>query len=192
MYDIALFVEDNAHRQVIGALVQRFADRHGVIVALRWRSAVRGYGRVVQELKNYSSDMTRQGAPWPDLIVVGTDANCQGVNARIASIGNLDVPAPLILAVPDPHIERWLLLDGAAFREVFGRGCRAPDQKCSRDRYRQQLTDAIHQAGVVPILGGIEYAADIVRNMDLDRAARADASLRRFLDHLRAIFRGWS
>lgn len=92
----------------------------------------------------------------------------------------------------DPHIERWLLLDGAAFREVFGRGCRAPDQECSRDRYRQQLTDAIHQAGVMPILGGIEYATDIVRHMDLDRAARADASLQRFLDHLRDIFHGWN
>ena len=192
MYEIALFVEDNAHRQVIGALVQRVADQHGITVELRWRSAVRGYGRVVQELANFLRDMRRQGAPWPDLIVAATDANCQGFNARIASIGDLDFPAPLIVAVPDPHIERWLLLDGAAFREVFGRGCRAPDQKCSRDRYRQKLTDAIHQAGVEPILGGIEYAADIVRHMDLDRAARADTSLKRFLDHLSAIFRGWN
>ena len=192
MYEIALFVEDNAHRQVIGALVQRVADQHGITVELRWRNAVRGYGRVVQELANFLRDMRRQGAPWPDLIVAATDANCQGFNARIASIGNLNFPAPLIVAVPDPHIERWLLLDGAAFREVFGRGCRAPDQKCSRDRYRQKLADAIHQAGVEPILGGIEYAADIVRHMDLDRAARADTSLQRFLDHLSAIFRGWN
>jgi len=28
--------------------------------------------------------------------------------------------------------------------------------------------------------------------MKLDRAARADTSLQRFLDHLRAIFRGWT
>ena len=192
MYEIALFVEDYAHKQVIGALVQRVADQHGITVDLRWRNAVRGYGRVVQELEDFLRDMRRQGAPWPDLIVAATDANCQGFNARIASIGNLDFPAPLIVAVPDPHIERWLLLDGAAFREVFGRGCRAPDQKCSRDRYRQKLTDAIHQAGVEPILGGIEYAADLVRHMDLGRAARADTSLQRFLDQLSAIFRSWN
>ena len=192
MYEIALFVEDNAHRQVIGALVQRVADQHGITVELGWRNAVRGFGRVVQEFENYLRDMKRQGAPLPDLIVVATDANCQGFSARTASIGNLNIPVPLIVAVPDPHIERWLLLDGAAFREVFGRGCRAPDRKCSRNRYRQQLTDAIHQAGVKPILGGIEYAADIVRHMDLDRAARADTSLQRFLDHLHAIIRGWN
>jgi hypothetical protein len=35
MYEIALFVEDNAHRQVIGALVQKVADQHGINVELR-------------------------------------------------------------------------------------------------------------------------------------------------------------
>ena len=126
MYEIALFGEDNAHRQVIDALVRKVANQHGISVELRWRTAVRGHGRVVRELTNYLRDMRRQAAPWPDLIVAATDANCQGFNARVASLGSVDSPAPLILAIPDPHIERWLLLDGAAFREVFGRGCRHP------------------------------------------------------------------
>ena len=64
MYEIALFVEDNAHRQVIGALVQGVAEQHGIMVELSWRTAVRGYGRVVHELTNFVRDMTRQGAPW--------------------------------------------------------------------------------------------------------------------------------
>ena len=191
MHEIALFVEDNAHQQVVGALVERLAEEHGISVRLRWYSAVRGYGRVVQELSDYLRDMERQGAPWPDLIVAATDANCHGANARIASFGRLQVPAPVVLAVPDPHVERWLLLDGAAFRRVFGRGCQAPDQKCSRDRYKQLLTSAIFQAGVVPILGGIEYAAEVVQHMDVDRAMRADRSLQRFVEQLRDIFRGW-
>ena len=37
--------------------------------------------------------------------------------------------APVVLAVPDPHVERWLLLDGAAFKAAVGHGCDAPDQK---------------------------------------------------------------
>ena len=191
MHEIALFVEDYAHQQIIGALVEKVADHFGVAVGLRWHSAVRGYGRVVQELNDYLRDMKRQGAPWPDLIVAATDANCHGASARIASFGRLEVPAPVVLAVPDPHVERWLLLDGAAFRRVFGRGCQAPDQKCSRDRYKQLLTDAIHQAGMVPILGGSEYAAEIVQHMKIDRATRADSSLQRFVDQLRDIFRDW-
>jgi hypothetical protein len=81
------------------------------------------------------------------------------------------------------------LLDGAAFRAVFGRGCDAPDLKCSRDRYKERLIEAIHAAGVTPSLGGIEFAEDIVRHMDIDRAAQADKSLERFVEDLRRAFR---
>lgn len=75
-------------------------------------------------------DLKRQGRPYPDLIVVATDANCKGLNERTREIVCRDDPAPMILAIPDPHLERWLLLDGAAFKAVFGKGCDAPDQKC--------------------------------------------------------------
>lgn len=45
---------------------------------------------------------------------------------------------------------------------------------------------AIHAAGTQPLLGGIEYAGDIVNKMDLARASRADPSLDQFLRDLRA------
>ena len=190
MREIALFGEDFAHQQVIGALVERLADECGIDVRLGWRSAVRGHGRVVQEFRRYLQDLARQGTR-PDLIVVATDANCRGWNERARKIGNPDAPAPSVLAVPDPHIERWLLLDGAAFKSVFGKGCDAPDRKCDRDRYKQRLAEAIHTTGIIPILGGIEFAEDIVRAMDVDRAMRADRSLERFVNDLRAAFRQW-
>ncbi len=97
----------------------------------------------------------------------------------------------MVLAVPDPHVERWLLLDGAAFKAVFGQGREAPDRKCSRNRYKDLLIAAIRAAGRTTYLGGIEYAEDIVHRMDLDRAARSDASLRSFIDDLRTAIRGW-
>ena len=134
MPDLVLFVEDFAHREVIGALVRRLVAELGLEVRLEWRSARHGYGRVVSEFKEYLRDLGRQRVPVPDLIVVATDANCRGLNERTREIGHPDAPAPLVLAIPDPHIERWLLLDGAAFKTVFGRGCDAPDQKCDRDR----------------------------------------------------------
>ena len=59
MYEIALFGEDNAHRQVIGALVRKVANQHGITVELRWRTAVRGHGRVVHELIEYATDIVR-------------------------------------------------------------------------------------------------------------------------------------
>lgn len=191
MRDIALFVEDFAHRQIIGALVQRLAQESDILVRLDWRNARRGHGKVVQELKQYLHDLDRQGERLPELIIVATDANCKGLNDRVKELQAIPSPAPMILAVPDPHIERWLLLDGAAFKAVFGKGCGAPDQKYARDRYKQLLIRAISATGIEPSLGGIEFAEDLVRNMDIDRAAHADRSLERFVNELRAVFHGW-
>ena len=191
MREIALFVEDYAHRQVIGTLVQRIAEESDVAIQLDWRNAVGGHGKVITELNNYMRDLRRQGDLRPDLIVVATDANCKGLNERMREISGRDEPAPMILAIPDPHIERWLLLDGAAFKNVFGKGCDAPDQKCDRDRYKQRLIEAIHATGTIPILGGIEYAEDIVQQIDINRVAQADRSFRRFVEELRDMFQSW-
>ena len=191
MREIALFVEDYAHQQVIGTLVQRIAAEGKVNIRLDWRNAVGGHGKVIAELDAYLGDLKRQGSPWPDLLIVATDANCKGLNERAREIGHRDDPTPMILALPDPHVERWLLLDGAAFKAVFGTGCDAPDQKCDRGRYKQRLIEAIYATGTIPRLGGIEYAEDIMQRINIDRAARMDASFRHFVTALRNTFRGW-
>ena len=186
--EVSLFVEDRAHQRVIGALVKRVADDVGIGVRMEWRSAVGGHGKVVQTFKQYLRDIDRQGPPAPSFVVVATDANCKGYTARSKEIGGEAASVKIVRAIPDPHVERWLLLDGAAFKEIFGRGCDAPDRKCQRDRYKQHLVQAIHAAGETPLLGGLEYAEDLVAKMDLDRAARADRSLERFLGDLRGAF----
>lgn len=188
---IAAFVEDFAHRQVIGALIDRVATEGGIEVRVDWRNARRGHGQVVRELKQYLRDLRRQGN-LPDLVVIGTDANCKGLLERSRQIPVDDSPVPTVLAIPDPHVERWLLLDGAAFKAALGHGCPAPDQKCARDRYKGVLIRAILDAGITPSLGGIEFAEDIVKAMDLVRAANADDSLRRFLEDLRTALGGTS
>lgn len=191
MLSVALFVEDFAHQKVIGALVQRIGAECAVDVHPDWRSRVQGHGKVIAELKDFLRDLERQGSPRPDLLIIASDANCKGFNERSREIGRLEAQTPVVLAIPDPHVERWLLLDGAAFKAVFGRGCQAPDRKCSRERYKEILIEEIHAAGGTPILGGIEYAEDIVRQMDIDRAARADDALRRFVEDLRSALRSW-
>ena len=191
MREIALFVEDFAHQEVIGALVQRLADESCIDVQFNWRSAVRGHGRVVRELRDYLRDLRGQGSPLPDLIIVATDANCRGLNERVREMDQTTTPAPMILAIPDPHIERWLLLDSAAFKTAVGRGCDAPDRKCDRDLYKRRLATAIRAAGIMPSLGGIEFAEDIVQSMDINRAKRADRSFQRFVDPLVNVFQQW-
>ena len=189
MVRAALFGEDSAHRQIITPLVERIASELGITLQVEWISAVRGHGRVVQALADYLSDLRNQGGGYPDLIIVATDANCQGFNRRTREFQDFQIATSLVLAIPDPHIERWLLLDGAAFREVYGRGCNAPDQKCDRDRYKQLLTQAVYGAGREPLLGGVERATNLIQAMDINRAARADDSLNRFVTDLRRALR---
>ena len=193
MRKVALFVEDTAHQQFIGALLCRLGTESGVSINIDWRNARRGHGAVVREFKEYLRDMELQGGDAPDLIIAATDANCKGFRERTRLLSNASNTnnERIVFAVPDPHIERWLLVDSGAFKKVLGRGCLAPDLKCERARYKKMLIDAIRDSGVTPNLGGIEYAADIVQEMDLDLAARNDASLKTLLEELRSVFREW-
>ena len=94
-------------------------------------------------------------------------------------------------AIPDPHIERWLLLDSSAFKKVMGKGCSAPVQKCERDLYKKLLWEAMLNIGVTPPLGGIEYSDALVNAMNLERLERTEASLGKLLKELRYKFQEW-
>jgi hypothetical protein len=193
MRKIALFVEDHAHYEFLHALIRRLAQERNQPVALDWRNVRHGHNAVIRELRQFLRDLERGRDGYPDLIVVATDANCRGINQRVKEIRAVTdmTTARVICAVPDPHLERWLLIDTAAFKAVFGRGCAAPDLKCERARYKRLLIEAIRQAGITPSLGGIEFAADIVAAMNLDQAGRNDLSLQRFVDEIDAVFREW-
>jgi len=82
-------------------------------------------------------------------------------------------------------------LDSAAFKSVLGKGCDAPDQKCSKNRYKKLLLEAMQNAGVTPPLGGIEYAKDIVNAMNLQRMEQVDTSFGKFLKDIHNKFKEW-
>lgn len=194
MRKIAVFVEDYAHQEFLDALLGRVAREHHVEVKLDWRNVRGGHGAVIKELKQYMRDLYRGQGGFPDLVVVATDANCMGLNARLKEITDVTqkfLQASVVCAIPDPHIERWMLIDSSAFKSVLGRGCQAPDQKCEKARYKKMLIDSILNAGVTPSLGGIEFARDIAEQMDIDHAARQDQSLNRFIQEMAAILKAW-
>lgn len=97
----------------------------------------------------------------------------------------------VISMIPEPHIERWLLLDSEAFKKVFGTDCSVPNRKCDRDRYKRLLLQAIRDAGVVPLLGGIEHTVNLVNAMDLEHLEQSDRSFRRFFSALQHRFEVW-
>ena len=193
MRRINLFVEDEAHEVFLTALVQRFANDYNITISIKASSVRGGHGKVIAELRQYQQNLQHSREGLPDLIVVGIDSNCTGFLEREREINQVvsDFTDLVIHAVPEPHIERWLLLDSEAFKTVFGKGCPTPDQKCERDRYKRFLLEAIRNAGVIPLLGGIEHTTDLVNAMDLQRVARIDKSLERFLRALQRQFRIW-
>lgn len=183
MPDVLLFAEDSGHSAFLGALIRRVGHEFGTDLRVRPLSVVGGRPRLVEQLRQFVTDLESGRAGTGDLIVVATDANCQGRNHWLNLIREIAQPVTqrnpncLIEAVPDPHVERWMLIDSHAFRVVFGRGCTAPDHKCAKDRYKRLLLEQIEAAGVDPQLGGMEFAPQIVDALDLDRALTADASL---------------
>ena len=194
MRRIVLFVEDYGHEEFIRALIERLAREHGVSLKIVPRNVRGGYGKVITELRAYLRDLEREREDLPDLLVVSTDANCNGYAKRKREVDEINDKFKefTLCAIPDPHIERWLLLDSAAFKSVLGKGCKAPDQKCSRDRYKHLLLEAMQNAGVLPPLGGVEYAEEIINAMDLQRMENVNASFGKFLKDLQNKFREWS
>ncbi len=193
MRNINLFVEDVAHEDFLIALIQRLANAYNVEINIKLSSVRGGHGKVITELRQYKRDLQSNQEDLPDLIIVGTDSNCKGLSERETEINQVtsDLADLVISMVPEPHIERWLLLDSAAFKTVFGRGCAVPDQKCERGRYKGLLLNAIYEATMVPPLDGIERVEELVNAIDLQRVMQSDRSIEKFIKALQRQFRIW-
>lgn len=193
MRNVSLFVEDFGHQEVISAFVERYGREYGVELIIHPYNVRGGKGKMVTELKQYVRDLSRADGSLPDLLIVGCDANCKGIAEcrRGLESGLGQYSGKVVYAIPDPHIERWLLLDSAAFKIVLGRGCAAPDHKCERDRYKNLLLNAVRAAGLRPLIGGIEHAEAIIQEMDLQRMMKSGDSLGDFLEELRTVFGEW-
>ncbi len=189
-----LFVEDHAHEALLDPLVRRIAGKEGVDVCIRVRSARGGHGKAIKEFRTYQ-ELLEKGAildPPPALIVVGIDGNCTTVAKKRREIQDVTEPAfrdRVIAACPDPHIERWFLADAESFYKVVGHRPVVGRKKCVRDHYKQLLRRAIRDGGNPTPLGGIEFAKELVDQMDIYRAGKADRSLKAFVEDLRAKLR---
>lgn len=194
MYKLVLFCEDSGHEAVIKAMISKMVvDKSVQVIPLSNRG---GKGKALTELERYLKQVKKNLVLKPDAIVTAIDANCKGYHEKKREIDEkipvgLSSVIPIIHAIPDPHVERWLLLDSHAFKQVFGKGCNAPDQKCEKARYKNLLREAIKLSGGTPLLGGMEYAEEIINNMDLENVKKYDESMKRFIEEIQVIFKGW-
>ncbi|MBD3286596.1 DUF4276 family protein [candidate division WOR-3 bacterium] len=194
IHNVYLFVEDYGHEAFLQALLERFAEEYQVDINIRSFSATEGHGKVISKLTIFIRQLQRDKEHLPDLLVVAIDTNCHKLVECRNEIDGVtqNIKGFVVLALPDPHIERWLLVDSVAFKKVLGEGCNAPDQKCDKDRYKQLLSQAVRETGTSPILGGMEYAGDIVEAMNLRRiTGKVDSSLKNLITDLRNQFKRW-
>jgi len=192
---IMLFTEDKGHELFIQALLKRMANDFSIpesTLRIIPYSVRGGHGEVVKELKEFVRDVAGFKQPLPDLIIAATDSNCVGYNKRCKEMSACvdQIKDRMIYAVPEPHVERWMLLDSRAFKEVFGCGCKAPSNKCDKDRYKSLLGDAFSNTEIVPIINGFEFAMEIVAKMDLEKIK--DYSLKKLIDEISGFFRHWN
>lgn len=192
MTDLLLFCEDSFHESFVVPLVQRVARETGIDVQCKVRTARGGLARMAGELKLFLQEVEAMKDTLPGALIVVADGNCKGTAERRKEFSSQDSIARLgdqvVYAIPDPHIERWILVDAQAFKKVFGTGCRAlPAVKCVKGEYKKILREEFRNADFVPALGGREYAVDIVEAMDLDRASREDNAFSECVKSLRGL-----
>jgi len=191
---VDLFVEDLAHEAFLAPLIERVAAESDTEVAVRVRSARGGHGRVLDELRRYQERVEQGfvGLTVPDVLVVAIDTNCRRyAEARKAVASTLrgSFLEKSAIACPDPHVERWYMADPPSFRGVVGAAPKPGKRKCDRALYKDRLARTLAEGGHPTLLGGLEFARDIVRTMDLYRAGKNEKSLKHFLDDVRKAIR---
>lgn len=188
---VLVFVEDIAQENLITRLFVRISEESGLSAErLDVRAAYSRGGGSIKALKDYLRDYSLETAA--DCFVLGSDGNCKGfvekrsiLEKNLKKFGALD---RTILAIPDPHIERWYLLDAHALSEAVGDsiGNYSPKHKCDKGHYKKLLKEAIQSTGVEPLQGGAEYGQDVGDQIDLYRASKSDVGFKYFVDEVKS------
>ena len=175
---IAYFLEDAGQEAIIPPLVKRLireADKPAETFEHLILNA-RG-GRSISSYQNFLADANRRKHLPADLLIVGSDGNCNGFAKRRDEIKAVaaNPPYPIVVtAVPDPHVERWYLLDPSALSKAAGISKMPvlPAHKCAKDYYKQLLRSAFNNSSIIPQLGGTEYGPLVADKMDLYAASK--------------------
>lgn len=194
--EIGYFLEDVAQENFLIAFVNRIAEELEVpnsLVHVVWNKAG-GRGKVLEQLKRFLRDVQSGYLRPVHILVIAIDGNCSPYQGKKNEIDHVvetsQYQGLCVHVIPDPHIERWYLLDPPAFREATDTTSdpAVPSYKCERHRYKEALRSSFQSSGIRPPFGGTEYGAEIAKRMNLHYAGRQDPSLRHFIDELKEAF----
>lgn len=195
---IAYFLEDIAQEKFLRALVMRVAQEAGLShddLVEDVLNATGGSPRVRAELKTFLLDVQSASTNPYQILIVAIDSNCAKyteVRKEIAAIvERSNYHSPVVLAIPNPYIERWYVIDPEAFKAATGATVvsKAPRRHCKRDKYKRILREALLTAGIRPSLGGAEYGEEVAKRIDLYKAERTDNSFGYFARDLKQNLR---
>jgi hypothetical protein len=187
---VDLIVEDSAQERFIGGLVERLAGEREFTAVIRPISVVGGRPAAAGAVKVHARINQLGAVSRPHLLVIGNDGNCSGWNARKQEVLGWCPETPnfeIVAVCPEPHIERWYFLDLPLFHQVVGPCNAPPKSKCEKLFYKTFLRAAAEPAG--SLLGGVEFADEIAKKMNINAAKSADASFDAAVTELRAVFR---
>ena len=188
---IAMSVEDNAQEQFIKGILKRILKEYGFndddyeITPLCNKG-----GKSLLALKTFINEGKRISFRTKDILIVGSDANCMGFMERKKQIDKIIADSQyknVIMAIPNPHIERWYLMDLQALKKAVDApiSVNLPSFKCEKGFYKRLLKSAFQSAGIVPPLGGTEYGEEIAKYVDLYECGKIDHGFKEFNEQLR-------
>ncbi|SRR6266404_23471 len=192
---VAFFLEDIGQEAIIPPIFRRVAVEEGRgPEELECRVLHSRGGGSLSAYTKFLKDARKSRHVSANLLVVGSDGNCKGFTTRRDQILQKAVGSPfteVIAAVPDPHVERWYLLDIPALETAADVHIALPPvpQKCEKNFYKHLLRHAFDGTEVTPPLGGIEYGERIALEMNLYDAGKQDHGLGDFVEKSRAWLR---
>jgi hypothetical protein len=188
---LLLFLEDIGQEAFISEVALRVAKEESVDIQIEVRNATGGLGRALTEFKRFLADLQNKGRNSTDILLVAIDGNSQGWKERKKEITSIagSFTGYLVCAIPEPHIEKWYLIDSEALRKALQQPVRVdiPQKNREKDFYKRLLAKAFREAGLAGTLPSA-YACDIVRNIDFYRAGQVDRSFLGFLTELRQAY----
>jgi len=124
---ILYFLEDRAQEGLIKALVERAAREESIAIDSLFHDvrSARGGSRFINELKKFLEYSEMTGIGDVSFLIVARDGNCKGYNRRVRELERYIGPnhpfkSKVVYAIPDPHIERWYIMDQRAFKDGVG------------------------------------------------------------------------
>lgn len=187
---IDVFCEDSGHETFLRNLIKVLASSVSILTPeLRLHSARGGHGRAIHSLKAWQRAVRDGHQPRGDALLVMIDANStvwRPMLRKMLETVDASLYPSLMIACPDHHVEVWCTADPEAFQSLFSAPVPQLPPRSGRLVYKQWLSDALEQAGVLVLTDPMAICLDLLPVMDIVKACRNDDALNHFVSGIRA------